>query len=150
MLSEPDNRAKLIGPKLREAGWEENQIKRDHFITDGRIIVRDANIARKNTLEEDVRNTPETERFEVILAKPPFGGYEKWKTHLASENLWIEPVEEIIKRDYDLTAKNPNRKEEYEHRPPQELVASSEKEQKIASILKEIESLLANNQDRWI
>ncbi len=236
------------------------------------------NITRKNTLEEDVRNIPEAERFEIILTNPPFGGkegrhvqqnfpvksratellalqyvmkklkkdgrcgivlpegvlfrgdafaqvkkellenynlhtivslpagvfanvtssgqgpktnllffdrtgptkeiwyyelipppgvkytkaspikdehladaYEKWKERAISENSWIEPIEEIIKRDYDLTAKNPNRKEEYEHRPPEELVASIlEKEQKIAAILKEIEALLTNNQDKEI
>ena len=33
------------------------------------------------------------------------------------------PVEEAIKRGYDLTARNPNKKEEYEYEPPQILVS---------------------------
>jgi len=34
------------------------------------------NIVRKNTLEEDIRNISEADRFEVILTNPPFGGKE--------------------------------------------------------------------------
>ncbi|WP_267496931.1 N-6 DNA methylase [Candidatus Methanoliparum sp. LAM-1] len=34
------------------------------------------NIVRKNTLEEDVRNIPETYRYDVILTNLPFGGKE--------------------------------------------------------------------------
>lgn len=34
------------------------------------------NIVRKNTFEENIRNVPESERFEVILTNPPFGGKE--------------------------------------------------------------------------
>ncbi len=34
------------------------------------------NVTRMNTLEEDIRNIPITERFDVILTNPPFGGKE--------------------------------------------------------------------------
>jgi type I restriction enzyme M protein len=34
------------------------------------------NIIRKNTLEDDIRHIPETERFNVIMTNPPFGGKE--------------------------------------------------------------------------
>lgn len=34
------------------------------------------NIIRKNTLEDDIRHTPETERFDVVMTNPPFGGKE--------------------------------------------------------------------------
>lgn len=34
------------------------------------------NISRKNTLEENIRNIPEGQRFDIILTNPPFGGRE--------------------------------------------------------------------------
>jgi len=34
------------------------------------------NFIRTNTLEEDIRNIPESRKFEVILTNPPFGGKE--------------------------------------------------------------------------
>jgi type I restriction enzyme M protein len=68
--------------------------------------------------------------------------YEKWKKREISKYSWIVPVEEIIKKGYDLTAKNPNRKEEFEYKPPEELVASIlEKERQILEILKEIRNI---------
>lgn len=71
--------------------------------------------------------------------------YEKWKTKSISENSWIEPVETIVKRGYDLTAKNPNRIDNYEHRSPEELVASVlAKEKRIAEILGEIHEILGS------
>ena len=67
----------------------------------------------------------------------------KWEERAISENSWIVLVEEIVKRGYDLTAKNPNRPEEAEHRTPEELTSSIlEKERQIASILEEVEHIL--------
>jgi len=34
------------------------------------------NIIRKNTLEDDIRNIPEDQRYQIILTNPPFGGEE--------------------------------------------------------------------------
>jgi len=69
--------------------------------------------------------------------------YEKWKKREISENSWVVPVEEIVKRGYDLTAKNPNRREEFEYKSPEELVASViEKERAILEIAEEIQNLL--------
>jgi type I restriction enzyme R subunit len=53
LLSESDTRAKLIDPKLREAGWEESQIVRDRFITDGRIIVKGTLSTREKRKKPD-------------------------------------------------------------------------------------------------
>jgi type I restriction enzyme M protein len=51
-----------------------------------------------------------------------------------------------VTRGYDLTAKNPNRKEDYEHRPPEDLVADVlAKEQRILEILDEMQTLLGGN-----
>jgi len=69
--------------------------------------------------------------------------YEKWKKREISKYSWIVPVEDIIKRDYDLTARNPNRKEEVITKTPEELVANVlEKERQILYILEEVQSLL--------
>jgi type I restriction enzyme M protein len=69
--------------------------------------------------------------------------YEKWKTRAISENSWIDLVENIVKRAYDLTAKNPNRIDNFEHRSPEELVAGVlVKEQRISKILEEIHEIL--------
>lgn len=38
MLSEADTRAKLIDPKLRESGWTEDKIRREVFLTPGKLI----------------------------------------------------------------------------------------------------------------
>ncbi len=51
MLNEADTRAKLINPKLYEAGWEEDKIGRELPITEGRIIDDYGN--RKGALKPD-------------------------------------------------------------------------------------------------
>ena len=49
------------------------------------------------------------------------------------------PVDEIVERGYDLSAKNPNRKDDYEHRPALELVQSIKaKEERIMDLLSEL------------
>jgi type I restriction enzyme R subunit len=43
MLNEADTRAKLVDPKLHQAGWTEDRIFRDEYITPGRLIDEDGN-----------------------------------------------------------------------------------------------------------
>lgn len=70
----------------------------------------------------------------------------KWRDRAISEQSWIVPVEKIVENGYDLTAKNPNRAKDVEHRSPEELVAGIlEKEQQITEILKGTQSLLGGN-----
>ena len=53
------------------------------------------------------------------------------------------PIAEIVAKGYDLSAKNPNRKDDYEHRPALELVQSIRaKEDRITELLGELETLL--------
>jgi type I restriction enzyme M protein len=69
--------------------------------------------------------------------------WEKFQKRTTSENSWIVSAEELRKRNYDLTAKNPNRKEELAHKPPKELVKEIEEiEEKVEKILAEIKRLL--------
>ncbi|MGY4707506.1 type I restriction-modification system subunit M [Candidatus Bipolaricaulota sp. J31] len=66
-----------------------------------------------------------------------------------SEHSWIVPAEEIKKKGYDLTARNPNRKEEEELPSPAEIVAGLlEKEREILSIVEELNELLNNRDGR--
>jgi type I restriction enzyme M protein len=62
-----------------------------------------------------------------------------------SERSWIVPVEEIKARGYDLTARNPNRKETEALPAPIEIVASLlEREREILSIVEELDMMLSN------
>jgi type I restriction enzyme M protein len=87
--------------------------------------------------------------FELKQTRKPIEGNQvpdflsKWQARTEGTNSWIVPVEEIVNRGYDLSAKNPNRKDDYEHRPALELVQSIKaKEDRIMYLLSEIEGLL--------
>jgi type I restriction enzyme M protein len=74
--------------------------------------------------------------------------YEKWKKREISEWSWIVPVNEIIKRGYDLTARNPNKKEDYGHKSPEILLSEIiEKEKQISEILNELHSVLNKKEE---
>ena len=67
----------------------------------------------------------------------------KWKKRVIDDNSWIVPVEEIAQRGFDLSARNPNRSDDYEHRPALELVQSIKaKEERIIELLGELEEIL--------
>lgn len=69
--------------------------------------------------------------------------WQKFQKRAISENSWIVSAEELRERNYDLTAKNPNRKEELTHKQPEELVKEiEEKEEKLEKILADIKRLL--------
>jgi type I restriction enzyme M protein len=64
-----------------------------------------------------------------------------------SERSWIIPVGEIKARGYDLTARNPNRKEAETFPSPVEIVAGLyEREREILSIVEELNELLGGNE----
>ena len=67
----------------------------------------------------------------------------KWKKRTKGDNTWIVPVDEIIKKGCDLSARNPNKTSDYEHQPALELVQSIKaKEQRVLELLGELEELL--------
>lgn len=87
--------------------------------------------------------------FELKQTRRPMEGSQipdflaKWRTREEGENSWTVPIAEIIERDYDLSAKNPNRKDDYEYRPALELVQSIKaKEDRIMNLLSELEGIL--------
>jgi type I restriction enzyme M protein len=70
---------------------------------------------------------------ETRPAKPPL-----------NERCWVVPAEEIVAKNYDLSARNPNRTNGFEHRPPEELAADiASKQARIAELIEEIQELLA-------
>ncbi|CUS80908.1 type I restriction enzyme M protein [Candidatus Kryptonium thompsonii] len=65
-----------------------------------------------------------------------------------SERSWIVSIEDIKNRGYDLTARNPNRKETESLPSPVEIVVNLlEREQEILSIVEELNELLGNNKE---
>jgi len=87
--------------------------------------------------------------FELRQTRKPIDGSQipdflkKWKKRVKGDNSWTVPIAEIVERGYDLAAKNPNRKDDYEHRPALELVqAIKAKEERIVGLLDELEAIL--------
>jgi type I restriction enzyme M protein len=69
---------------------------------------------------------------------------EWWETREENERAWRIPTETIVQNGYNLDIKNPNSGQDLEHLPPEQLVESIlEKEQRIAEIIDEIQSALA-------
>ncbi len=110
---------------------------------------------------EPKRGTMATERvwiyeltndgYELKSTRKPLEGNQipdflaKWKNRDEAENAWTVSVEDIVAHDYDLSAHNPNRKDDYEHRPALELVQSIKaKEERIMDLLGELEAILEN------
>jgi type I restriction enzyme M protein len=66
-----------------------------------------------------------------------------WNNREENERAWRVSASDIATTGYNLDRNNPNEKEGISHLPPQQLVKSIlEKEQRIASILRDIQSLL--------
>jgi len=91
-------------------------------------------------LPEGLKNFSKTkpikpEHFEVCK--------KLWEKKELSEYSWIVPAEEIIKNNYNLDVNNPNTKAEFEHLPPEELIAKiEESEKEVVSLLGEVKKLL--------
>ena len=88
--------------------------------------------------------------FELKQTRRPIAGdqipdfLDKSESRKKGENSWTIPMKEIAKRGFDLSARNPNRKEDLAHRPALELVQSVKgKEERIVELLSELENMLA-------
>ena len=74
--------------------------------------------------------------------------FEKWKNREISDNSWIVSIDEIRERDYDLTARNPNIKQELICINPEELVKSIlDKERRIIAVLEEFQNILGEGHE---
>ena len=87
--------------------------------------------------------------FELKQTRRPVEGSQipdflaKWEGRRCGGNSWVVPVEEVVGKGFDLSARNPNRGSDYEHRPALELVQSIKaKEERIIELLGELEEIL--------
>jgi type I restriction enzyme M protein len=87
--------------------------------------------------------------FELKQTRRPIEGnqipdfLDKWSKRKLGDNSWTMTAQEIIERGFDLSAKNPNRRDDYEHRPALELVQSIRvKEERVLELLNELEGML--------
>lgn len=92
--------------------------------------------------------------FELKQTRKPIEGdelpdfLEKWKIRSPGENSWTVPMADIAAKQFDLSAKNPNKKDDYEHRPALELVQSIKvKEERVMDLLNELETMLGERRD---
>ena len=90
--------------------------------------------------------------FELKQTRRPMDGGEipdfllKQVDRTDSNNSWIVSASDIAKRGWDLSAKNPNRKNDYEHIPALELVQSiRQKQVRIDELLRDLEDDLEGN-----
>jgi type I restriction enzyme M protein len=90
--------------------------------------------------------------FELKQTRRPMEGSQipdflkKWEKRTEGENSWTVPISEIREKAWDLSARNPNRKEDNNHRPALELVQSIKaKEERILELLGELEEMLEQN-----
>lgn len=91
--------------------------------------------------------------FELKQTRRPIAGSQiedflaKWEDRIEGDNSWIVPVEDIVKRGFDLSAKNPNKVDDYVHRPALDLVQSIKaKEERVMELLGELEALLESGE----
>jgi type I restriction enzyme M protein len=75
------------------------------------------------------RRTPEDER----PAEPPL-----------NDRCWLVSRKELAERNFDLSARNPNRPDDFSHRPPEEIAADiADKQARIAELIAEIQEVMA-------
>ncbi|GGO77641.1 DNA methyltransferase [Marinobacterium nitratireducens] len=91
--------------------------------------------------------------FELKQTRKPVAGSQlpdflaKWQDRADSANSWTISLEDIMANGFDLSAKNPNKVDDYEHRPALELVVSIKaKEARINELLDELEILLERSE----
>jgi type I restriction enzyme M protein len=71
----------------------------------------------------------------------------KWRNRKDSDNSWSIRVQDIAGQGYDLSARNPNKKDDYQHRPALDLVQSIKmKSERVVDLLDELEALLESRQ----
>lgn len=66
-----------------------------------------------------------------------------WKTKETTEHSWVVPVKKVVENNYNLDVKNPSRKGEFEHLPPEKLIDDIEQsEKKVIGLLEEVKKLV--------
>lgn len=106
---------------------------------------RDDGVATKDVWYYELVN----DGFELKQTRRPIDGSQlpdfvaKWRKRSRGDNSWVLPVDDIRKRGFDLSARNPNRTNGYEHKPALDLVQTIKaKEERVLELLSELEELL--------
>ncbi len=87
--------------------------------------------------------------FDLKSTRRPIQGSQipdflaKWQRRLEGSVSWTVSIREIEKRNWDLSARNPNREDDLEHKAPLELIQSIKaKEERVIELLGELNELL--------
>ena len=94
----------------------------------------------EQTLPEGVKNYTKTK---PIQAEEFLDCLTWWQNQMENEQAWCVTAADVAANNFNLDLKNPSRKEDLVHLPPNELADSIlAKEKEIAAIMEEITSLL--------
>lgn len=97
----------------------------------------------EQTLPQGVKNYTKTKPIQPEAFNDCLTWYRSTQ-RTQNERAWCVPAEQIAANNFNLDIKNPSRKEDLEHLPPNELAESIlAKEKQIAAIMEEIKGLLA-------
>jgi type I restriction enzyme M protein len=90
--------------------------------------------------------------FELKQTRRPIKGEQisdfikKQKKQAKGDNSWGLSIKEIIENNYDLSARNPNKKNDHEYRPAIELIQSIKaNEERVIDLLNGLEKILGND-----
>lgn len=83
-------------------------------------------------------------RFEEFAECQKWWGGKERKGRVENEQAWRVPVEKIVDSNFNLDLKNPNRKDDFAHLPPEQLVEDIiAKETRILELMNEVKTMLA-------
>jgi type I restriction enzyme M protein len=82
-------------------------------------------------------------RFEEFALCQAWWGGPTRTGRIESDRAWLVPAKKIVEDNYNLDLKNPNRKDDYAHQPPEQLVEDIlAKENRIIELLNEVKRLV--------
>lgn len=89
--------------------------------------------------------------FDLKQTRKPINGnqlpdfLDKWRSRPDGDNSWTLDISQIASKEYSLSAKNPNKQDDYEHLPALAIVESKkEKVEQVSLLLAELEALLVD------
>jgi type I restriction enzyme M protein len=100
----------------------------------------------EHPLPEERKNYTKTMplRFEEFAPCHAWWGGSKRTGRIENDRAWLVPAKKIIEGNYNLDLKNPNRKDDYAHLPPEQLVEEIlGKERRVIELLNEVKRLVS-------
>jgi type I restriction enzyme R subunit len=157
IYSESDTRANHIDPQLQQNWWMQEYIIREHYFTDGRKFVWGkrwprcyadyilkynwVKLAIIEAKSDDKEPTEWLEQVKNYWNKLQIRFLYATNGKKITENSRKVKVSDI--KDYDLSAKNPNKIKEQIHRAPKDILWDIEKNnEKITGIVSELKKII--------